>query len=141
MKPSEADNAILVNLSEEAIQMAEQPIEEAVKTGEEPNIATMQEENVQLAEEVASLKEEIDRLESEEHSQEVIAHWLSNLDMADPEARVELGVKLGLDKMFREAEVADEEPGTKTRLLWKDPGDEVNYGKVTGLPIWVLKEA
>jgi len=139
MKPSEADDSISANLSEEVTQMAEQPIEEVVKTEEEPNIATMQEENAQLAEEVANLKEEITQLESEEHAEEIVAHWLSNLDMADPEAKVALGIKLGLDTMFREAEVAeDEEP--KPKLLWKDPGDGT-YEKVTGLPIWVLKEA
>jgi len=86
--------------------------------------------------------QEIAHLESEEHSQEVIAHWLSqDFEDADPAVKAELGRKLGLTKMFEEAEVAEEkEPAPKSEVVYENPNDP-GYQKVKDLPIWILQEA
>ncbi len=126
--------------------------QEMKKTGNEGDPAKLQEDYAKLEEENTSLQAEVARLESPGHEHEVVANWLNNLDVADPELKVELGLKLGLDKMFKEAEVAEgkepvavaevkelaPEPAPKPEVCWKDPGDDANYKKVQGLPIWIL---
>ncbi len=131
--------------------------EKEVKSMAEPisqteDTAKLQDDNAKLEEEVIGLRAEVARLESPEHENEVVTNWLNNLDGADPELKVELGLKLGLDKMFKEAEVAEgkepvavaevkepaPEPAHKPEVCWKDPGDDANYKKVQGLPIWIL---
>ena len=94
--------------------------EESEPTPSDPeNVAKLQEDHDKLEVEVANLQEEVARLESEEHGQEVIRHFLNNLDSADPVAKADLAIKLGLVKMVEEAEVAEEkEPGAET----KEPG-------------------
>ena len=107
------------------------------------DVARLQEDTARLGEEVANLKDEIARLESEEHSQEVITHWLNNLESADPEAKVRLGEKLGLAKLFKEAEVAEEkepEPvAEKPEVVYADPQDD-DYVKVPGIPVYLLSK-
>lgn len=129
---------------------------ESLPAGQTEDTAKLQEDYAKLEEEVAGLKEEVARLESEEHAQEVITHWLNNLDAADPEHKVALGVKLGLDKMFKEAEVAEEtelvqvgvvkEPAVvaetkpKTKIVFSDPHDP-SYKHFERLGCWRLNES
>lgn len=63
-----------------------------------------------MAEAKANLQAEVDRLESKGHSEEVVAHFLDNLDMADPETKTRLGQKLGFGKEAEEVKVKVEEP-------------------------------
>ena len=115
-----------------------------------PPEAKFAEETANLEEEVASLKEDVARLESEEHSQEVIAHWLSqDFEDADPAVKANLGIKLGLDKMFREAGVdeakepalvAEVKESELPKIVYRDPSCDT-YEKVQGLPIWLLKQS
>ena len=121
--------------------------------------AKLQEDYAKLDEENKSLKGQVAHFESEEHAKEVIAHFLNNLDSADPDEKVELGVKLGLDKMFKEGEAVTEgrmaeseeevgevkEPVAEVsepvlpELVWDDPKDPVHYSQHDVLPCWVLK--
>lgn len=111
--------------------------------------AKLNEDYAKLEEEIANLKGEIVRLESEEHSQDVIAHFLNqDFEDADPAVKAELGRKLGLTKLFEEAEVVEEEKSVavatvkelaKLEVVWQDPGDS-DYKKVVGLPIWLLSK-
>lgn len=66
--------------------------------------------------ELAELRERVGHLESEDHNTEVIAAWLQDLDGADPETKIALGVKLGLDSLFAAAETVptpQEVPGVQ----------------------------
>ncbi len=114
--------------------------------------AKLQEDYAKGVEEAVNLKEEVERLEGPEHEKEVFRTFLNNLPDDDSEeaavAKVELGRKLGLVKMFQEAEKEEvKEPvpvaevkDSKPDVVYKDPHDS-SYEKVTGLPIWVLKSA
>ena len=99
---------------------------------------------------IAYLEEENARLESEEHKSQVVADWLSqDFEDADPFAKAELGRKLGLTAMFKEAEVVEEkelvrvaktkEPALLAEVCWQDPKND-QYKKVQGLPIWILQK-
>lgn len=62
-----------------------------------------------MAEENVALKAELEHLNSQEHSDEVIAYFLQgDFQDADPVMKAELGRKLGLTEMFEQAEVAEE---------------------------------
>ena len=107
------------------------PLLEAVKAILAPDAKLAEEQQAKDAE-IAHLQEQVAELESPEHRHQIISEWLNGLEGADPEQKVALGVKLGLDQMFREANVAEEAPleatsseppAPKPFVVFADPAD------------------
>ena len=141
---------VFLTTCEESVSPSEAELADAVGqlANANTNLADTAKMLEERASEVVSLKEEIERLESEEHAQEIITHWLNqDFEGVDPVVKVELGRKLGLTKMFEEAELVEEkEPvaiaGAKAsailpEVVWADPQDD-HYDKVPNMPIWFL---
>ena len=157
MEPKEEQGPNL-KLSETRLEeMVRKAVREELASSKSTSEAVMADADAKLAE-VATLKEEVARLESQEHKDEVVAAWLEqDFENADPAVKLVLGRKLGLDKLFEEARLAEEkaavavakveevktaeatEPAPKPEVVYSDPKD-ADYYQVKDMPIWVKKE-
>ena len=115
--------------------------------GEKAKVA---EDTAKMEDQLAYLKEEVERLQSQDYRTEIVKDFLNqDFEDADPVVKAELGRKLGLTKMFEEAELVEElpetvaeaeEPAPKPGIVYDDPKDEAAYRKVKNLPIWILQK-
>ena len=112
--------------------------------------AKVAEDTAKMEDQLAYLKEEVERLQSQDYRTEIVKDFLNqDFEDADPVVKAELGRKLGLTKMFEEAELVEEltetvaevkEPEQKPEVVYEDPGDD-RYHKVKGLPIYILSQS
>jgi len=114
------------------------------------NLADAETNLKDAGDQLAYLKEEVERLQSQDYRTEIVKDFLNqDFEDADPVVKAELGRKLGLTKMFEEAELVEEltetaaeaeEPAPKLGIVYDDPKDEAAYRKVKNLPIWILQK-
>jgi len=112
--------------------------------------AKVAEDTAKMEDQLAYFKEEVERLQSQDYRTEIVKDFLNqDFEDADPVVKAELGRKLGLTKMFEEAELVEEltetvaevkEPEQKPEVVYEDPGDD-RYHKVKGLPIYILSQS